>query len=77
MRKSYGNLAPIGNVDEITKTFAIAEIHKVHVRIMTDQEGISIPLLVPVDTIFFAVDWRKRFPMGGKKGRYLDTVETK
>ena len=56
MRKSYGNLAPIGNVDEITKTFAIAEIRKVHVRIMTDQEGISIPLLVPVDTIFFAVD---------------------
>ena len=74
---SYSNFASIGNVDEIAPSFAITEIHTVNVGIMTDQKGMVIPMLVPVDTIFFAVDWRKRFPMGGKKGRYLDTVEIK
>ena len=53
---SYSNFASIGNVDEIAPSFAITEIHTVNVGIMTDQKGMVIPMLVPVDTIFFAVD---------------------
>ena len=64
---SYSNFASIGNVDEIAPSFAITEIHTVNVGIMTDQKGMVIPMLVPVDTIFFAVDWGEWFPKGKEK----------